>query len=84
MCTQTIDGYTLDEDTHKLSNLGTSGTTSWNGSTENTDVTQGYNYWYSHMWWKDKDTGKVTYYGAKDEVDEWKFSATNTSATCSA
>jgi hypothetical protein len=35
------------------------------------------------MWWKDKDTGKVTYYGAKDEVDEWRYSTTNTSATCS-
>jgi hypothetical protein len=81
MCSQTTDGYSLNEDTHKLSNLGTSGTTSWNGSTENTDVTQGYNSPYSHIWWVDKDTGKVTYYGAKEEVTCRHFTTTSSSGT---
>jgi hypothetical protein len=75
---QNSDNYNLDEDTHKLSGLGTSGST-WNGSTENTDVQQGYNKPYAHVWWVDKDTNKVTYYGNKGEVTYRHFTVTSSS-----
>jgi hypothetical protein len=42
-------------------------------------VQQGYNKPYAHIWWVDKDTNKVTYYGAKDEVTCRHFTATSSS-----
>jgi len=62
------DNYTIDEATHK----------STNGTTENRDNTQGHNIINKHYWWKDKDTGNVTYNGAKEEVEEWYFNSTTT------